>query len=92
MNKNKISEPFVEVPREDFGSTCRKPTKKEMEAAKKLKTSYNEINARIKHLRAEADRLEARLPKCEHIVRVDQPGWLYDFRSCYSCNAGLGAI
>lgn len=30
--------------------------------------------------------------KCPHNIVIDEPGWLYDFRSCYTCEAGLGAI
>jgi hypothetical protein len=30
--------------------------------------------------------------KCTHRVVKDTPGWLYDFRSCFVCGKGLGAI
>ena len=30
--------------------------------------------------------------KCPHNIVWDEPGWMYDYRSCYTCGAGLGAI
>ena len=30
--------------------------------------------------------------KCDHSVVVDEPGWLYDCRSCFVCGQGLGLI
>lgn len=30
--------------------------------------------------------------KCPHTIIKDTPGWLYDFRQCVVCGAGLGAI
>lgn len=30
--------------------------------------------------------------KCPHNIVVDESGWLYEFRSCYTCGAGLGVI
>lgn len=30
--------------------------------------------------------------KCPHNVIWDEPGWMYDFRECATCGAGLGAI
>lgn len=39
----------------------------------------------------EADRL-FKLGQCPCNVIRDTPGWMYDFRSCVTCGAGLGAI
>jgi hypothetical protein len=30
--------------------------------------------------------------KCSHSVVEDEKGWLYDFRSCAICGAGLGTV
>lgn len=30
--------------------------------------------------------------ECDHSLVKDEPGWLYDFRSCAICGKGLGAI
>ena len=30
--------------------------------------------------------------KCDHSVIVDTPGYMYDVRSCFICNKGLGLI
>lgn len=30
--------------------------------------------------------------KCLHNLIIDEPAWLYDYRSCAICGAGLGAI
>lgn len=40
---------------------------------------------------AEAARLHAE-GKCPHWIVRDEPGWLYDTRSCETCGCGLGAI
>ncbi len=32
------------------------------------------------------------LGKCPHNVVLDEEGWLYDFRSCYTCGKGLGTV
>jgi hypothetical protein len=29
---------------------------------------------------------------CDHRIIVDEPRWMYDFRSCYICGKGLGCI
>lgn len=41
----------------------------------------------------EAEIAEARnKPVCDHTIVVDEPGWMYDYRSCYICGHGLGAV
>lgn len=30
--------------------------------------------------------------KCPHNIVVDERGWMYDFRYCYTCGCGLGVI
>ncbi len=32
------------------------------------------------------------LGRCPHTIIKDEAGWMYDFRSCVTCGAGLGAI
>ena len=29
---------------------------------------------------------------CDHTIVWDEPGWLYDTRSCHTCGAGLGTV
>lgn len=41
----------------------------------------------LREARALADR-----GACDHRVIVDDPGWLYDFRSCWACGQGLGTV
>ncbi len=30
--------------------------------------------------------------KCPHNIIVDEKGYMYDFRSCFTCGKGLGVI
>lgn len=30
--------------------------------------------------------------KCPHTIVIDEYGWLYDMRSCYTCGKGLGIV
>lgn len=29
---------------------------------------------------------------CDHSIVSDEPGWMYDIRSCYICGEGLGTV
>lgn len=40
---------------------------------------------------AEAERLH-KLGQCPHTIVQDEKSWPYDFRSCVTCGAGLGAV
>lgn len=39
----------------------------------------------------EAEKLHSE-GKCQHRVVWDEPAWLYDYRACYTCGKGMGAI
>jgi len=30
--------------------------------------------------------------KCHHNIIQDKQGWMYDFRSCFTCGKGLGIV
>lgn len=42
----------------------------------------------VSEARARVDRGEP----CDHRIVQDEPGWLYDVRSCHTCGAGLGTV
>ena len=91
MSKD-LSDPFVVVKIDDFCSKCRKPTKEEMEEAKEIKRKIEEHDAKMKKLQLELHNQMKQRPECKHIVKLDEGGWMYNIRFCYSCGQGLGVI
>lgn len=74
---------IVELP----DGSYRDATADEIRRARELRIKRKRIERQLKALTAELDSL-----KCDHLVRYDEPGWMYDSRHCFACGESLGFL
>ena len=80
----------VETPCKGFaGSTIRDSTTREITEADNLRSELSVVRKQIETL---TEREKALEKSCNHRVIYDDPGFMYDFRSCFGCGKGMGLI
>lgn len=92
---SKVSAPFVEV-KFEVHTENRAPTEAERFEADVLRTAIEKMAAIRDTAKQEYDAAAAHVEQlrstCTHILSVDEAGFLYDNRRCYSCGKDQGLV
>jgi len=67
----------------------RKATSDEIDAARKMGKQLGDLQAKINAATKEKETLKA---SCQHKVFIDEPTYMYTYRSCFACGKLLEEI